>query len=162
MNKYIREFFIVSPRLTKRLELGVSTVVWVWIQNCLHHECWHCVFLWLVNLLLFITWTQFFSSIPLWNLPICWFEVLLLRGDETPRPWRAQEKNFGETCMRICCRFIGPDLYLPAWCCQEANAGNECTSKFNLLGIQISMFDIMVATDGCHFNRFNGSCRQTV
>lgn len=162
MNKFIREFLIVSLRLTKVLELEVFTAVWV----CVLHCCTAWLLTALYETLLIISWTHFFSSIPLWNLSICWFEVLLLWGDEETRPRRTQEKHYGKTCMWVSCRFIGSDLYIPSRRCQEANAGNApqilwITLQFWILGLQlinfISLGSTILAITQCRGYGNNGN-----
>lgn len=57
------------------------------------------------------------------NLPILWSEVLLLRGDEDPRPRGTQGRHRRQARLWIRRRPAGPDVDLPAGRRQAANAG---------------------------------------
>lgn len=161
MNKYTKEFFIVSPRITKRLELGVSTAVWVWIWNCLPHECWHWVFLWLVEFLLFITWWTQLSAPSLYGIfPYAGLKFYFYEEMKRHVP-EEQKKNI---MVKLACGSVAGLL------------GQTFTYPLDVVRRQmqvmyfrvqapwnyISIFSIMIVTDGSHLNRFNRSCHQTV
>lgn len=63
------------------------------------------------------------SSVIVWYLPLCWIEILLLRGDEIPCSQGAQERHHGKPCLRVHCWLIGSDNNLSPRCRQATNAG---------------------------------------